>query len=195
MQTTTVAESRAGVRNFAGKENSNKWKPSRQLRLTKRKTISPSTASLQQESKWPCKFLHVKTKLDSYVLHGNHGNQESELNGKGNSRVICQSLKPINFRNTDELIFSLWQVDTFYCSPTNWTYSLSASSLRTEMWIKLISVKDKCFKAAITSIPLSEFTSSTNTSISYTKKSFTKQLLNILHPKYQTHSKWMKMEV
>lgn len=110
MQTTTVAESRAGVCN-CWKRKLEQIKPSRQLGLTKSKPISPSTASLQQESKWPCKFLHVKTQLGSYVLHGN---QESELYSKGNSWVICQSLKPINFRNTDELIFSPWQVDTFY---------------------------------------------------------------------------------
>lgn len=37
----------------------------------KEKNISPSTASLKQESKWPCKFLQVTSKLEAYVLHGN----------------------------------------------------------------------------------------------------------------------------
>lgn len=169
MQTTTVAKSRAGV--LLEKKTRTNENPQDNWGWQKEKTISPSTASLRKESKLPCTYLHVKTKLESYALHGN---QESELNSKGNSRVICQSLKPINFRNTDELIFPLWQVDTFYCSPINWTYSLSACSLRTEIWIQLISVKDKCFKAAITSIPLAEFTSSINTSTSYTKKNFYK---------------------
>lgn len=74
----------------------------------------------QKETPFP-QALQVSSKKandlkSSYTLHRNwklvlHGNQESELDSRGNSEVICQSLNLINFRNNDELISSLWQVD------------------------------------------------------------------------------------
>lgn len=39
--------------------------PPSRLGLTKRKTISPITANLKPESKWPCKFLQVTPKLEA----------------------------------------------------------------------------------------------------------------------------------